>query len=134
MRIWVVVALGAALGGCAGLQLSDLVLSPPPESAPRVQARMSGGFITLSADGVTCGGSYDAADPAPTTVTAFSCVDGRRGTAQVGRGTSPLDGTGRLQLDDGTEVDFSFGSPTLARATPARRGSVQTSPNFLPAR
>jgi hypothetical protein len=133
MKNWLGVAFGTALGGCAGLQLPDLILSPTSEPGHRVVARMSGGFITLSANGVTCGGNYDAADPVPATSTAFSCVDGRKGTALISRQANSLDGTGRLRLDDGTEVDFLFGSPTLARATPART-LERPRDGFLPAR
>jgi hypothetical protein len=128
------------MGGCSVLQFPEVGLSPLP-AQPSVTARVSGGFITLSNEGVTCGGSYDAASAAASISAPFECVDGRKGTAAITREANNLSGTGRLRLDDGSEVNFVFGTPgrrvvpVSASSEPATASTSPRAPTtFLPAR
>jgi hypothetical protein len=97
--------MSATLCGCAGFTLPAEWLQDETDGSARVTAHISGGFLTVSNGGTTCGGEYvTEVAPSPTTTVPMQCADGRAGAVELLVQTNGVRGT--LRLADGTEVKF----------------------------
>jgi hypothetical protein len=71
-------------------------------------ASLSGGTFSVTDGHLTCSGSYNALNEAPTITMPVLCSDGRTGIVTATR-DSPTSGGGKVRLSDGTVADFIFG-------------------------
>lgn len=76
-------------------------------------ATLSEGTFRVSNGTLTCSGSYDSMNTAPTLEMVVQCSDGRKGFAVVTR-TSATSGHGIVRMSDGTTANLIFGTAAAA--------------------
>lgn len=136
MRLGLTLAAGALLGGCTALPPSERGMTRDI-SGRSVAAEVSGGFVTFSGEGLTCGGNYDPLTAPASAAAPIECVDGRRGVATFNRRVDDRVGSGMLRLEDGTELRFVFRTPpqnAVGWLDPAPASGGPYRGGFLPAR
>jgi hypothetical protein len=68
----------------------------------------AGGSFEAASDRVHCTGNFDVSSGSQTVSLAAHCSDGATGIGQAVRDT-PSAGSGRIQMNDGTQARFIFG-------------------------
>ncbi len=76
----------------------------------------SGTFSVATIEGLSCNGTYDSLDRAPTISAPVVCNDGRTGNLLVTRTLDGVSGTVVGKLSDGTRGQFVFGNLTFEQA------------------
>lgn len=77
-------------------------------------ATLQGGSFSVTDGILTCAGTYNSLDQSPTISIPVQCSDGRKGIIVAHREPDGLNGSGRVQLDDGTQASFVFGDAARA--------------------
>ncbi|TRB03485.1 hypothetical protein EXN61_21725 [Agrobacterium tumefaciens] len=75
-------------------------------------ASPNGGLFEVSSpdNATTCSGTYNPYDTAPILEAPFKCSDGRFGNVVVSRSANGMEGTGLVNLSDGSSGRVAFGS------------------------
>ena len=102
------IGIAALAGGCA-VQVPVAVIYQNGRILRGTNtADLSGGSFSVTDGKLTCSGSYNSLNTAPTITIPVICSDGRTGIAMATRDTS-MSGGGKVRLSDGTQADFIFG-------------------------
>jgi hypothetical protein len=114
MRVMGIVMLGAALGGCAAVQVAVPVSGQIGGKAAAGQAigrgDGSGDFWAQIPGGLRCDGKYDSLNNEPSFVIPVTCSNGQSGEMVVTRAADRVSGSAIATLSDGTKGQFVFGN------------------------
>lgn len=115
----IVLAIAFATSACAS-EFAVPVTGQIGETIAQGEARArmdgNGTFSVATLDGLTCSGTYDSLNSAPTIQVPLSCSDGRTGRMLVTR--AGMSGTVVGRLSDGTEGRFVFGDLVFSNVFP----------------
>jgi hypothetical protein len=107
---WIVVCAALALGGCSVTAPVAIVTSRGETLKGSATSDLfAGGSFEAENARVRCTGKYDISSGSRTVSIAARCTDGSSGVGRAIRDTA-TSGSGKIQMNDGTEAMFVFGA------------------------
>ena len=115
------VLAGLLLAGCGSITVPVAVISDNGDTMHgTTTASLAGGSFEVTGryagEELSCSGTYDALDSSKTISMPARCSDGRTGTVVATRDASGLNGSGHVELTDGTRARFVFGNAMVTAA------------------